>query len=161
DSMGWVALRRRQFALAGRHFDRAVSLNPNDVSIAVNRANWFLYVNRLDEALGHLDSLVQRDAYPPGYIWEVRGQTQYFMRRHEESVASLQNMRAEHFWTPMFLAAGFAQLGQSANAQRELISFLRAKPKATLDSVSKALGYADKSLSDHLLEGLRKAGLPE
>src|SRR5262249_697999 len=31
DSMGWVALRRRQFALAGRHFDRAVSLNPNDV----------------------------------------------------------------------------------------------------------------------------------
>jgi Flp pilus assembly protein TadD len=44
--MGWIAMRRRQLDLAGQHLDRAVGLNPNDVSLAVDRANWLMYVNR-------------------------------------------------------------------------------------------------------------------
>jgi TolB-like protein/class 3 adenylate cyclase len=161
DSMGWVALRRGQFDVAGQHFDRAVNLNPHDVSIAVDRANWLMYVNRLDEALHDLDLVLQRDPYTPSYIWEVRGQTLYFLRRHEEAIAAFRNMYAEHFWTPMFRAAAFAQSGQSTDARRELAGFLKAKPKASLDSVSRRLGYADKGLRDHLLDGLRKAGLPK
>jgi adenylate cyclase len=46
DGMGWVALRQKQFDLAGQHFERATGLNPHDVSIAVDRANWLMYVNR-------------------------------------------------------------------------------------------------------------------
>ena len=52
-------------------------------------------------------------------------------------------------------------ISQSVDARRELGSFLKAKPKASLDAVSQKLGYADKGLRDYLLEGLRKAGLPE
>src|SRR4029077_8755713 len=161
DGMGWVALRRQQFDLAGRHFDRAVGLNPNDVNIAVNRANWLMYVNRLDGALRCVDLALQRDPYPPTWIWEVRGQILYFLKRYDEAIAAFRNMRAEHFWTPMFLAAAFAQSGQLADARRELASFLKAKPKASLGSVSQRLVYADKALRDHLLEGLRKAGLQD
>ncbi|QIG46561.1 adenylate/guanylate cyclase domain-containing protein [Nordella sp. HKS 07] len=161
NSMGWAALRRREFDLAGQHFDQAVNLSPHDVSMAVDWANWLMYVNRLDDALGYLGDLLQRDSYPPTYIWEVRGQTQYFLRRHEEAIASLRRMHGKHFWTPMFRAAAFAQLGQETEARRELGDFLEARPKASLDSVAKKLGYADKALGDHLLDGLRKAGLPE
>ena len=130
-------------------------------SMAVDWANWLMYVNRLEDALGYLGDLLQRDSYPPTYIWEVRGQTQYFLRRHEEAIASLRRMHGKHFWTPMFRAAAFAQLGQATEARRELGDFLEARPKASLDSVAKKLGYADKALGDHLLDGLRKAGLPE
>jgi len=161
DSIGWVALRRRQFDLAGQHFDRAVGLNPNDINVAIDQANWLMYVNRLEEALRCLDLVLQRDPYAPNYVCEVRGQTLYFLKRHEEAIAALRNMRAEYFWTHMFLAASFAQTGQSADARRELGSFLMAKPKASLDSVSHTLGYVDKAMRDHLLGGLRKAGLPE
>lgn len=62
---------------------------------------------------------------------------------------------------PSRRAAGFGQFRQSADEQRELDRFLKAKPDATLNSVSKNLGYAHKELGDHLLAGLRKAGLPE
>jgi hypothetical protein len=61
----------------------------------------------------------------------------------------------------MFLAAAFAQSGEPADARRELVSFRKAKPRASLNSVSQKLGYADKGLCDYLLDGLRKAGLPE
>jgi adenylate cyclase len=101
-------------------------------------------------------------AFAPSYIWEVRGQTLYFLKRHEEAIAAFRNMSAaEHYWTPMFLAAALAQSGQLPGAQRELVRFLDAKPNSSLSSVSQLLGYATKSLSDYLLDGLRKAGLPE
>lgn len=160
DGAGWVALRRKQFDLAEQHFQRAVSLNPNDVNTAIDRANWLMYVNRLDEALLCLDLVSERDPYAPSYLYEVRGQTLYFLRRHEEAIAALRNMRAEFFWTHMFLAASFAQLDQSAEARRELSSLLSAKPNASIESLSRTLGYAD-ALRDYLLDGLRKAGLPE
>ena len=105
--------------------------------------------------------MLERDPYPPAYIWEVRGQALYFSKRCEEAILALRNMRAEHFWKPMFLVATFAQLGQSVDASRSLASFLKAKPNASLDSVSKWLAYADQGIRDHLLEGLREAGLPD
>jgi tetratricopeptide (TPR) repeat protein len=159
--MGWVALLRRQFDLAGQHFDRAVGLNPNDVNIAGDRAIWLMYANRLDEALHCVDMALQRNLYPPNWIWEVRGETLYHMKRYDEAIAALRNVHTDYFWTAMILAATFAQSGQLADARRELASFLIAKPKASLGSVSQMLIYGDKGLCDHLLEGLRKAGLPE
>jgi TolB-like protein len=161
DSMGWVAMRRRQLDLAGQHFDRAVRLSPNDVSLAVDWANWLMYVGKLEEALRYLDLMLERDPYPPAYIWEVRGQALYFLKRYEEAISALRNMRAEHYWKPMFLAATFAQLGQSVDASSALASLRKAKPNASLDSISQRLAYADPAMRDHLLEGLRMAGLPE
>ena len=160
-AMGWVALRRRQYELAGRHFHRSTSLNPHDSSLSIDGANWLMYVNRLDEALRCLDLVQQRDPYAPNYIWEVRGQTLYFMKRYNEAISALQNMRTEHFWQPMFMAAAMAQSGRLVDSRRELASLLRARPKETLGSVSRWLGHADKGMRDHLLEGLRKAGLPD
>jgi len=161
DSMAWIAMRRGQLDLAGHHFSRAVALNPNDVSIAVDHANWLMYMNRLDEALRHLDIMLERDPYPPAYIWEVRGQTLYFLERYAEAITAFRNMRVEHFWMPMFLAAAFAQSGQSADARGALAHLLKARPKASRNSISKRLIYADKGMRDHLIEGLHKAGLPE
>ena len=152
-------MQRRQFDLAGQHFDRAASLNPNDVNIAIDRANWLMYVGRLDEALHWLDLAEQRDPFAPNYVWEVRGQSLYFLKRHEEAIAAFRNMRAEHYWTPMFCAAAFAQAGQPSGARRELDRFLEARPGASLSLLSQSLGYASKGQCDHLLDGLRKAGL--
>jgi len=41
--------------------------------------------------------MLERDPYPPAYIWEVRGQALYFSKRCEEAILALRNMRAEHF----------------------------------------------------------------
>ena len=159
--MGWVALLRRQYDLAGQHFDRSVGLNPNDTIVVTDRAYWLIHVNRLDEALSCLDLAMQRDPYPTTWMWDARGQALYFLKRYSEALTAIRNMRAAHFWSPMFLVASLAQSGQMTDAHRARANFLKANPKASLSSVSKKLVYADKALCDHLLEGLRKAGLPE
>jgi hypothetical protein len=104
---------------------------------------------------------MQRDPYPTTWMWDARGQALYFLKRYSEALAAIRNMRAAHFWSPMFLVASLAQSGQMTDAHLALANLLKANPKASLSSVSKKLVYADKALCDHLLEGLRKAGLPD
>jgi TolB-like protein/DNA-binding SARP family transcriptional activator/Flp pilus assembly protein TadD len=160
-AMGYVATRRREFDLAGQHFDRAIELIPNDTSTAPPRANWLMHIGRLEEALTILDAALQRDPYPPAGMWDVRGYVLYHLKRYEEAIVAFRNVRGQHFWTLGMLAAAYAQAGQLQDARDQLKHFLEARPGATLGSITDKIIYADQRLRDHWLDGLRRAGLPE
>jgi adenylate cyclase len=160
DAMGYVALRRHQWDLAGQHFERAVALNPNDANIAADHANWLTYLGRFDEALRCLDSAVQRDPYPPTWVWEVRGQTLYCLGQYDEAIAAFRNVRTQHIWIPSLLAAAHAQAGRLDDARRELELAMKSRPKLSLTWLGRHLN-ANVGFGRSLLEGLRKAGLPE
>jgi hypothetical protein len=70
-------------------------------------------------------------------------------------------MATFHFWHHAHFAAAYAHAGRHEDARRELAEFLKAKPDASLASVAAAEPYADSAFLDHLLDGLRKAGLRE
>ena len=159
-AMGCVALRRHQLDIAGLHYDRAIGLNPNDVNIACDRANWLTYVRKYDEALRSLDSARQLDPYPPTWVWEVRGQALFCLKRYDEAITAFRSVGTQHFWIPGFLAAAYAHLGQLDDAHRELANYLEARPDMTLTSLASIL-YVTEEMRDGLLGGLRKAGLPE
>jgi Tfp pilus assembly protein PilF len=58
--MGYVCQHQREFDLAEMRFNRAMSLNPNDVYIAVDRSNWLVRVDKPAEALQGLEAAMQR-----------------------------------------------------------------------------------------------------
>ena len=160
-AMGYVSLRRCQHELAGIHFDRAINLNPNDVSIAADRANWLMYVGRLGEALRSLDLAMQRDPYPASWIWEVRGLVLFHMRRHEEAIVALRNISVLQPYTPAMLAAAYAQAGRIDDARREMAAFRAVAPNMTTHDLENSGVYAKPALAKQLIDALRKAGLPE
>jgi TolB-like protein/Tfp pilus assembly protein PilF len=160
-AMGFVSLRRHEFDLAGHYFDRAVSLNPNDVLIGSFRANWLMLVGRLGEALAGLDEVLKRDPFPPTWYWDIRGYVLFHLKRYGAAIVAFKNMPTPPLWTSAMLAASYAQLGQHENAQKEIAIYLKMRPGATLRSAASQNIYADRNLQDHWLEGLRKAGLPE
>jgi TolB-like protein len=84
EAMGYACMRSGQFQLGGQHYDRAYQLNPNEVNIATDRANWLGFAGRLEEAIRLLDTALQRDPYPPAWFWEARGYVLYHLRRYEE-----------------------------------------------------------------------------
>lgn len=160
-AMGYASLRRRQFQLAGLHFDRAFNLNPNDVNIAADRANWLMFAGRLDEALKTLDDALERDPYPPAWMWEVRGGVLYQLKRYDESINAYLKVGAHPYWMPGLLAAAYAQSGQLDNARSEIDALLKSKPDATLSTFRALAIFVDHKLTAHFLDGLRKAGLPD
>ena len=161
DAMGYVGVHQRKFDLAGVHSGRAVGLNPNDVMIAGHRANWLVRVGRPDEALQSLDAAMRRDPYPPTWIWDIRWCALFHLKRYEDAVAALRNMATFHFWHHAYFAAAYAHAGRQDDAARALAGFLEVRPAASLALVAAAEPYADPALLDHLLDGLRKAGLAE
>ena len=158
-AMGLVAIRLRQFSPAGQHFDRAISLNPNDVSIACERANWLTYMGRFDEALSILESAQQRDPYPPNWVAEIRGQALFGLKRFDEAIAAFRSVRPQHRWIPSWLASAYAHKGEMENAHRELAIYRKSRPEATLSYLAGKPPMTE--LRQLTLDGLRKAGLPE
>src|SRR5262245_869465 len=104
-AIGYARLGQRQLQLAGLHYDRAYSLNPNDVNIAADRANWIDFAGWPEEALQCLDLAMQRDPFPPAWAWEVRGSVLYQLKRYDEAIAAYLRVGEHPFWVPALLAA--------------------------------------------------------
>lgn len=160
-AMGCACMKLGQIQLAGQHFDRAYQLNPNDVNIVGDRANWLMYVGRPEEAIRLLDAAMQRDPYPPTWIWEVRGEVLYQLKRYEAAVAAYLKAGPQPFWMPGLLAAAYAQLGQSEDARKAIAAMLQLKSDCVVGTFATLATHADPRMREHLLDGLRKAGLPE
>lgn len=72
EATGYVALHQRRFELAGIHFERAVSLSPNDIYIAADHANWLTWSGRPAEGLQRLDEAMLCDPFSPTWLWQMR-----------------------------------------------------------------------------------------
>jgi hypothetical protein len=59
------------------------------------------------------------------------------------------------------LAAAYAQSGQLEEASKEAAEVLRINPGFTIESHKRLVLHKDPKDAEHLIDGLRKAGLPE
>jgi TolB-like protein len=156
-AMGFVSLHSGKIELAGMHFERAISLNPNDVNILADYANWLCYAGRFDEAMECLDRAMQRDPFPPAWMWEVRGSVLLLTHCYEEAIIAFQKAPIENFFTHACLAAAYAWAGHTESARFEL-ALARQGREETLYAI---MAHFPNPRRDHILEGLRKAGLTE
>jgi TolB-like protein len=157
----YVALCQWKFDLALVHSRRALSLNPNDTIIAAESANLLVRMGQPEEALRRLDDAMQRDPFPPMWVWETRFRALFHLHRYEEALDALNNVSAPHDWLQLYFAATYAHFGRLENARTALARFLAVQPAASVSLFARAEPYSDKQLLEHFLDGLRKAGLPE
>ncbi len=155
-AMGFVSLHSHKLAEAGMHFERAMSLNPNDVYITADYANWLSYMGQFDDALRYLDLAQQRDPFPPAWIWEVRGTTLLLLKRYDEAISAFQKAPIENFFTHGLLAAAFARAGQMEQARHELALARLGKADIT-NSFFEFRPYAREEHRQFLQDGLRLA----
>jgi adenylate cyclase len=160
-AMGFVLLHSKQHSLAGAHFERARRLNPADVGIMTDYANWLRYGGRSEEALQVLDAAMLSDPYPPVWFWDVRGSALYHLKRYDEAINAFHNMPPERFFIRASLAAAYAMAGQIQRAQEEAILAQKLRPGLSISDFVAFSPYADETLLAPFLEGWRIAGLPE
>jgi adenylate cyclase len=156
---GYAYTIGNQHDLAGLHHERAVALNPMDVRITSPRALWLTYTGRADEALRSLDSDLSRDPFPPAWFWFTRGAAMFEARRYEEAVQTLSRLTTFYHWDYYYLAASYAHLGLVERAHACGAEIIRARPNFALGQVPLTEPFRDPADLEHLLDGLRKAGL--
>jgi adenylate cyclase len=144
-------------------FEKAAELNPNF-------ADWrhaiaLILAGHHTTALDIARDYFRKDPFAPGsaYLWV--GTAHYLLKEYPQALAvfrqcvsRMPNARFIHSW----LAATYAQLDDLTHAHFHAAEVLRLEPRFTIRKMGKTF-LALKSAVDaqHVLEGLKKAGLPE
>jgi adenylate cyclase len=143
--------------------DRAVALNPNSY-LAWNCRGWVYEIAGLPEEavrsferairMSPLDPLLHRTFTGIGFALIELG------RFDEAIVAGKKALRQNPSYATAYrcLAAAFAHLGRNAEAREAVARMLEVDPAFT---ISARMGRVRRSHVKLLIEGLRKAGLPE
>jgi adenylate cyclase len=144
--------------------DRAVALNPNSY-IAWQARGWVYKIAGLqEEAIRSFERAIRMSPVDPMLHRAFIGMGMAFIelrRFHEAIVAGKKAQRQNPSYSGAYrcLASAFAHLGRDAEAREAAARMLEVDPAFTTISAWTARG--GQSNSKLLIEGLRKAGLPE
>jgi adenylate cyclase len=143
--------------------DRAVALNPNSVA-AWNARGW-VYRNAglLDEAIRSFENSVRMSPVDPllHLTFAGIGFAYIELRRFDEAITAgkkAQRHSPSYSGAYRCLASAFAHLGRDAEAREATARLLEVDPSFTISAWTARGGQSNAKL---LIEGLRKAGLPE
>jgi adenylate cyclase len=142
------------------HQDRALSLNPNSDLIVVQQGELLTWLGRPEEGIEWIRRAIRLNPYHPQRFWSHLGRAQYTARLYADAVASYSKLTAPDHTHHAFLAAASAQLGNRTAAAAHAGETLARLPAFTIGKFLKIQHYRQPADSEHLREGLAKAGLP-
>jgi adenylate cyclase len=142
------------------HQERALSLNPNSDLIVVQQGELLTWLGRPAEGIEWIRRAMRLNPYHPERFWSHLGRAQYTARLYADAIESFSKLTAPDHTHHAFLAASSAQLGNSTAAGAHAREVLQRQPTFSIESFLGTLHYQQPADSEHVREGLRKAGLP-
>jgi TolB-like protein/tRNA A-37 threonylcarbamoyl transferase component Bud32 len=140
--------------------ERAISLNSMDSFNFAYMAMMFAYDGDWKRGMELSEKARSLNPHHPGWYWFVPYYDAYNKRDYRAALEYALKVNMPGFWrTQCTLAAAYGQLGEleaGRNAVREL---LLIRPNFATTSREELEKWHDAELTDHVLEGLRKAGL--
>ena len=143
--------------------DRAVALNPNSYWAWSSRGHVYRIAGLPEEALSSFERAIRMSPIDPRLhrTFVGMGMAYIELRRFDEAiVAGKKAQRQNPSFSPAYrcLASAFAHLGRDAEAHDAAARLLEIDPAFTISALIARGGQSNTKL---LIEGLRKAGLPE
>ncbi len=165
-SLSHVSIHRRRLDDAKRAARRALELNPNLANAEFALAGASAWSGEYDATMEHVDKAERLSPRDPAHAFFTlqRAIVAFVVGRYEEQVEWAEKMTEaapDHPSGWRMLAAGNGLLGRQAEAQAAVKGLLRVVPHFSIELARTSIpGIQDMDL-ERLLEGLRKAGLPE
>jgi tetratricopeptide (TPR) repeat protein len=167
---GLLLSNRGDYEQAEHHLTRALDLNPNDSKAHALYGFFQTAAGRPAEALRSFDLAMRLNPLQPNWINWLRGTAYFTARRYRDAIISLSAIPLPMNEVRGWLAAAHAQDGDQARASSYLRLFLdQAKAEMVNPPPEKlsawhpywqgAIPYQSPADFEHLLDGLRKAGL--
>jgi len=166
-ALGIAKLFSGAVAASADHFRIALRLNPNDPDQMVWCAMYHVYAGEFTAAHALFIAAERLNPLPP--IWYKGGKaiTEYGLRHYATAAELFEGMVNDpsswepSSWIHFYLAACYERLGRSLEAKTQIARALKVKPDLSLRVVAVSEPYVRADDMEHLLEPLRKAGLPE
>ena len=161
--LGYTILRRREFDAATAAAERAIALNPNFADYRL--AMVFFSVGEPARAIAAAKAQMRLDPFHPHFAPLALGEAHYLLKQYREAQHWLRDATGRapnHQYGHAFLAATYAQLGQLEDAHAEAAEVMRVNPAYTIGGTQMRVSIFKRAEdTEHVVDGLRKAGLPE
>jgi adenylate cyclase len=142
------------------HQSRALELNPNSDLIVVQQGELLTWLGRPTEGIEWIRRAMRLNPYHPERFWSHLGRAQYTGRCYADAIGSFSRLTKPDQTHHAFLAAASAQLGNQVSAAAHAREVLARQQNFTVGAFLQTLHYQQPSDTEHVREGLLKAGLP-
>ena len=162
--LGWAQIWLRRYDEAIGSFERAVELSPNDSESFAYFAESLNYCGDPERAIEITEKAVRLDPVLPPNIVFHWGHSFYLLRRYDEAIDKIRNCithAPEFSFARMILAVVYSELGRMEEAATEIRVVRDLLPGYTVGLARERIPYRLEEPRGRLLDGLRKAGLPE
>jgi adenylate cyclase len=169
--LGLALFERMQDEEAEIHSRRAITLNPNDADAYANLGVALIYFGKREEGLGWIANAMRLNPFAPWWYHWYRVLGLYPAGEYEQAIQEIRQIRPIDRLFRLYLGACYAKLGRMEEAQTEIAIFVEERrdelaehgvsiPEDTIDlALERVNRYRSRADRDHLLDGLRKAGM--
>ena len=139
---------------------KAIALNPMDGCNIAHLGSFIAYAGEWERGCALVERALQLNPNHPGWYWFAPFFNAYRKRDYHGALnyALKINLPGLHS-THMALAAAYGQLGQREEAGKSVQELLKLKPDITVIARPALEISVDPELVEHMIDGLRKAGL--
>jgi tetratricopeptide (TPR) repeat protein len=147
------------------HGERAVALNPNDGDILAYTGAHMIFSGDIERGLPIVDKAIELNpGYHPGWWDSAKAVGLYELGEYEKALEAHRSVNMpDFFYAHIWPIAINGMLGRKDAARASLRELERVYPGFTIQTFRKEYGqfHAPQAMMDHLVEGLRRGGMPE
>lgn len=140
--------------------ERAVGLNPNDPFTLATQGYQIAWSGSWERGIALVRKAIALIPEPEGWMY-IPLSTDYYRRgKYEAALKEALKVNLPFFWTYVHLAMNYAQFGREAEAKAAAAKLLELYPEfETHARTELKKWWWEESMREHMIEGLRKAGL--
>jgi adenylate cyclase len=155
-----VNLNRDDHDRAAYHQERALALNPNYDLVVVQQGELLTWLGRPEEGIDWIRKAMRLNPYHPERFWSHLGRACYCAEKYAEAAEAFSRLTRPDHTHHAFLAATFAQMGNTVGATAHAAEVLKREPKFSVAQYLATQHYKHEADRKRHETGLFKAGLP-
>ncbi|MDX1487888.1 MAG: tetratricopeptide repeat protein, partial [Acidiferrobacterales bacterium] len=162
--MGRLALFDRLLMLAVEYAQRAVELSPSHADNTALLGLFLSYAGRHAEALQAMNRAMRLAPHYPNWYSGIVGAAKRFQGNLDEAINAFEQERDRTPNSPrpyIWLASTYAEAGREEAARTAAEELLARNPNFSIKQFAKFQAWKNPEDLERLVDGLRKAGLPE
>jgi adenylate cyclase len=145
---------------AAYHQERALALNPNYDLVVVQQGELLTWLGRPEEGIDWIKKAMRLNPYHPERFWSHLGRACYCAEKYAEAVEAFSRITRPDYTHHAFLAATFAQMGNTVATAAHAAEVLKCEPKFSAAAYLATQHYKRPVDRQRHEAGLLKAGLP-
>jgi adenylate cyclase len=153
-------LNRDDHDKAAYHQERALALNPNYDLVVVQQGELLTWLGRPEEGIDWIRKAMRLNPYHPERFWSHLGRACYCAEKYAEAAEAFSRITRPDHTHHAFLAATFAQMGNSVAATAHAKEVLKREPSFSVNAHLATQHYKHGVDRQRYEAGLLKAGLP-